>query len=294
MPYAQPDLPAARKPESISPRSGSSHRMINAVQALALLAAGGFLLGVARDLLQEFGQLKAELHQSQQHGVAGYLNIAPVAAFEERPREWYRIENNQLLLWFGFEKSSDHRWFRFPQGEIDPLRLDQPQTESISRPIDFPLVESKGGKIWKRIPSESPVVGYKIESHLCAYPVAILGKVLVINDIVDKHPYMILRNPFANGAVAYSIYDALLEGRRVTLAPTGYFQDAKPVLFDRGTESLWIEMHDGLTAMAGKHFRKRLMRVAIPSPVTWSTWSSQHPQSRLLVGADRSHGVPAE
>ena len=74
----------------------------------------------------------------------------------------------------------------------------------------------------------------------------------------------------------------------MTLAPTGYFQDGKPVLFDRGTESLWVEMHDGLTAMAGKHYRKRLMRVAIPPPVTWSTWVSQNPESRLLVGADRS------
>ena len=82
--------------------------------------------------------------------------------------------------------------------------------------------------------------------------------------------------------MAFSIYDALLEGHRVTLAPTGYFQDRKPMLFDRGTESLWIEMHDGLTAMAGKHFRKRLMRVAIPSPVSWSTWLSRNPQSRLL------------
>jgi hypothetical protein len=105
---------------------------------------------------------------------------------------------------------------------------------------------------------------------------------------------MIVVNPFARPVVAFSIYDTLLEGRRVTLAPTGYFQDAKPVLFDRGTESLWIEMHDGLTAMAGKHFKKRLMRVAIPSPVSWSTWSSRNPHSRLLVGADRSRGIPTE
>ena len=199
-----------------------------------------------------------------------------------------------MFLWFGWEKHADHRWFRFAEGEIDPVRLNRPKSEFISPAIDYPLVETKGGPIWQRIPSESSVVGYKIENHQCVYPVAILGKVIVINDIIDKHPYMIVVNPFAHPVVAFSIYDSLLDGRRVTLAPTGYFQDAKPILFDRGTESLWIEMHDGLTAMAGKHFKKRLMRVAIPSPVTWSTWLRRNPHSRLLVGADRSHGVPKE
>jgi Protein of unknown function (DUF3179) len=144
------------------------------------------------------------------------------------------------------------------------------------------------------MPSEAIVVGYKIENRDCVYPVAILGKVIVINDIVGEHPYMVVLNPFANPVVAYSIYDAMLEGHRVTLAHTGYFQDGKPVLFDRGTESLWIEMHDGLTAMAGKLYSKRLMRVAIPSPVAWGTWVSQNPKSRLLVGADRSYGIPKE
>ena len=252
------------------------------------------MLTQAGELWREWRNLQNDLHQSQQHAVAGYLNIAPIASPARGPKDWYKVEDDQSCLWFGWDKDADHRWFRFAQGEIDPERLHRPTTEYISQAIDYPLVETRGGTIWQRIPSESSVVGYKIENRVCVYPVAILGKVLVINDIVDKHPYMIVVNPFAREAVAFSIYDTLLEGRRVTLAPTGYFQDRKPILFDRGTESLWIEMHDGLTAMAGKHFKKRLMRVAIPSPVSWSTWLSRNPQSRLLVGADRSRGIPKE
>ena len=113
------------------------------------------------------------------------------------PKDWYRVDGNQSLLWYGWDKGADHRWFRFAPGEIDPRRLHRPTIEYISQAIDFPLVETKGGTIWQRIPSESPVVGYKIENLVCVYPVAILGKVLVINDIVDKHPYMIVVNPFA-------------------------------------------------------------------------------------------------
>jgi hypothetical protein len=259
-----------------------------------LVTVGTFLIAQARELWSECVELQNDLHESQQHSVAGYLNIAPITSPAAGPKDWYKVEDNQSFLWFGWDKRADHRWFRFAQGEIDPERLHRPAVEYIAQSIDFPLVETKGGTIWRRIPSEAPVVGYKIENLVCVCPVAILGKVLVINDIVDKHPYMIVVNPFLRETVAFSVYDTSLDGRRVTLAPTGYFQDRKPILFDRGTESLWIEMHDGLTAMAGKHFKKRLMRVAIPTPVSWSTWLSRNPQSRLLVGADRSRGIPTE
>ena len=218
-----------------------------------------------------------------------------MANFQAWPSDWYRVEGKVAYLWNTWERGDGHRWFRFADGEIDPKRLQRPTYEFIAQTIDYPLIENKGGTIWRRIPSESPVVGCKIENRPCVYPVAVLVKVLVINDVVGDHPYMVLVNPLARHAtVAFSVYDTLLEGRRVTLAPTGYFQDGRPILVDRGTESLWIEMHDGLTAMAGKMFKKRMFRVAIPPPVEWGKWVSQNPDTRLLIGANRSMGIPTE
>jgi hypothetical protein len=268
--------------------------IIRAAIVPAMLVLLAFVIVQAGHLWEEWKELQDELYQKHEHGVIGFLNIAPVSGFNPGPAEWYRVDGKESLLWFGWERNSGHRWFRFASGQIDPSRLSHPESEFISQAIDFPVAETNGGKIFGRMPSELPVVGYKIENLNCAYPVAVLGKVIVINDIINEHPYLVVLNPFAKRVVAFSIYDAMVEGRRVTLAPSGYFQDGRPVLFDRGTESLWIEMHDGLTAMAGKHYSKRLMRVAIPSPVTWGTWVSQNPQSRLPVGADRSFGIPKE
>ena len=259
--------------------------------AIVLLA---FVVVEAGHLWQEWKELQDELFQKEQRNVVGFLNIAPVASFAQGPAEWYRVDGAESYLWFGWEKQSGHRWFRFASGQIDPARLQHPECEYISQAIDFPVVETKGGAIFGRMPSEAVVVGYRIENLECAYPVAVLGKVIVINDIVSEHPYTVVLNPFAKPVVAFSIYDAMLDGHRVTLAHSGYFQDSKPVLFDRGTESLWIEMHDGLTAMAGKLYSRRLMRVAIPPPVTWGAWVSKNPQGRLLVGANRSFGIPKE
>jgi hypothetical protein len=275
-------------------RSRFKKILIRAVMVPSVIVLFMFVVAQAGQLWDEWKELQGELFVTEQHGVIGFLNIAPVASFAEGPKDWFRVEGDQSYLWFGWEKNSGHRWFRFASGEIDPSRLQHPESQFISQAIDFPVAEKKGGKIFGRMPSETFVVGAKIENHKCAYPVAVLGKVIVINDLVDEHPYLVVLNPFANQVVAFSVYDSLLDGRRITLAPTGYFQDGKPVLFDRGTESLWIEMHDGLTAMAGKHYRKRLMRLAIPAPVTWGTWISRNPDSRLLVGADRSLGIPVE
>jgi hypothetical protein len=294
MSQPEPNLPAPAESEASPPPSRSNPKLMMFLVAPALIAGGVFLSTQAGALWQEWNGLQDDLFQTEQAGVVGYLNIAPVAAFTEEPKVWYRHDDDHLFLWLGWEKETDQRWFRFAKGEIDPRRIYRPNGEFISRAIDFPLVETGGGTIWKRMTSETRVIGCKIEKHVCVYPVPILGKVIVINDIVDEHPYLIVENPFAKPVVAYSIYDTLLEGRRITLAHTGYFKEGKPILFDRGTESLWFEMHDGLTAIAGKHFRKRLNRVAIPAPVTWATWLSQNPESRLLVGADRTAGIPKE
>ena len=287
-------LPVESQGPQDSGRSRFKKLLIRAVMVPSVIVLFLFVVAQAGQLWEEWKELQDELFTTEQHGVIGFMNIAPVAGFAQGPKEWYRVEGDQSYLWFGWERNTGHRWFRFASGEIDPSRLRHPESHFISQAIDFPVAETKGGKIFGRMPSEAPVVGTKIENRHCVYPVAVLGKVIVVNDIVSEHPYLVVLNPFAKQVVAFSVYDSMLDGRRITLAPTGYFQDGKPVLFDRGTESLWIEMHDGLTAMAGKLYRKRLMRVAIPAPVTWGTWISRNPDSRLLVGADRSLGIPVE
>ena len=83
------------------------------------------------------------------------------------------------------------------------------------------------------------------------------------------------------------------EGRRVTMGLTGYLHDSEPMLYDRGTESLWVTKPDGLRAISGPHKGAVLRRIGRPTPVSWAGWRSRHPRSRLVVGADRSHPKPS-
>lgn len=260
----------------------------------AIIALLGVILVETRSLWSEWGKLQNELFGVNQNTVIGYRDISPVVSFARGPNEWFRREGDQALLWAKWEAGVGHKWFRFPHGDIDRSHVVKPATIMFSRAIDFPVVEVGGGEVWQRVPLQSQVVCQTLHGVKCVYPVLVLGKVQVVNDMVDDHPFMVVANAFASPEKAFAIYDADLEGHRLTTAPTGYFLDGKPLLYDRGTQSLWVDDEDALTAIAGTRKRAKLNRVANPTPVMWQTWLTQNGTGRLLVGADRTHGIPVE
>lgn len=278
-----------------SPRVGPRRKWI--ARGLTLFGIVGVLIFVCfeiGDLWQAWSLLRREQKHAELSEVIGYRDIGPVAAYAEAPRDWFRDNGNQSLLWSRWEHGVGHQWFHFTPGDLDRARLLRPDSQMVSRPIDFPLVENDGGEIWERIPPNDAIVGVELLGHDCVYPLIVLGKVQVINDVVEDHPFLIVANLFAQASDAVSVFDADMDGRRVTMATSGYFHDQKPLLFDRGTESLWYQDGECLRAVAGKHKGTRLPRVARPGPVAWQTWLSKHHQSRLLVGADRTRGIPHE
>jgi Protein of unknown function (DUF3179) len=258
----------------------------------AIFALSGFVAAQARSLWNEWNRLQAELGGASKNQVIGYLDIAPVACYADGPNDWFRTEGDESLLWAKWEDGVGHQWFHFHHGDLDRAHLSRPKTIFVSRPIDYPVIETGGGEIWQRIPPDSQVVGYTLLGLKCVYPLLVLSKVQVVNDIVHDHPFLVVDNAFAPSEQVCSIFDASLNGQRVTMAATGYFQDSKPVLWDRGTKSLWVEEDESLTAVTGEHRGLKLPRIGHPAPVTWKAWISQNQSSRLLVGADRTHGVP--
>jgi hypothetical protein len=260
----------------------------------AIIVVLSFLLFEAHSLWAEWNLLQGDVGTARQSAVVGYRNITPVATYAECPADWFRASGDQSLLWSRWEDGTGHRWYRFKQGDIDQARLRRPQSLFVPRAIDFSMVQTDTGEIWQRVPMDAPVIGLTLLGVKCAYPVMILSKVQVVNELVQEHPFLIVMNVFAPSNEAVSIFDAEREGHRLTMAPTGYLLDNKPLLYDRGTESLWCEQAESLKAVAGALKGKELPRVAHPSPVTWKSWLAQNQNSRLLVGADRSRGIPPE
>lgn len=287
---ARIDTASPEMPERALPRMSSPLRI------LALLAIAGLTLFVAsgiRTLWAEYQYLRQEWGYVRQSAVIGFANIHPNPSYATRPSDWIHDDGEYTLLWAGW-RQGEHQWFRVGRGEVDRARISQPLGRDVIQAIDYPMVETGGGTVWQRIPTDASVVGVELAGIMNAYPMQVLDKVVVVNDLVGDHALLILLNPLVPSDRAVQLYEPTVAGRRLTMGMSGYFLDAKPVLYDRGTESLWVERErSGLEAIAGSYKGTRLPQVGRPVPVDWGTWRGRNPGGRLLVGADRSRVVPA-
>jgi Protein of unknown function (DUF3179) len=268
--------------------------LVRGLTVAVIVVLSGFLVIQGRNLWLEWNMLQQQVSIVQANPFIGYPDIAPQISHARSPENWFHEEGKETLLWSRWEKNVGHSWFRFASGDIDKALLMRPSTEVVSRAIDTPIVETRGGAVWKRIPGQSQVVVHNVGGVNCVYPVHVLSKVQVINDVVDDRPLLITINLLARMDEAFSIFEANLDGRRVTMASSGYYSNLRPLLYDRGTESLWIEDGDVLKSLAGKSKGRQLTRVAKPVPVTWDSWLAKNPRGRLVIGADRSQAIPAE
>lgn len=260
----------------------------------AVLLVGLPLAVAGRVIWGEWQALREEERRAANSAVVGYPNIFPVISTARKPDPWFRVEGDSVFIWCGWKNGQGHRWFRARQGDFERQAIGDPIGRDVSRAIDYPVIENGGGPIWERIPGGADVIGLTIGDCVCAYPLAVLGKVLIINDEMEGRPYLIHFEPFRAGTPV-SIFDPRVDGHRITLGSSGFSFQGRHVLYDRGTESLWADDGEGLTAFAGRYKGKRLPLVARLGSVAWSDWRSRHPQSRLVVGSlDRGNALPPE
>jgi hypothetical protein len=77
------------------------------------------------------------------------------------------------------------------------------------------------------------------------------------------------------------VYNRKVNGKTLTLAPSGWTYHNIFVLYDRETNSMWYPFKEGLMSIQGKYFKKWLREY--PSDDTrWSKWKRRYPDSKIL------------
>ena len=77
------------------------------------------------------------------------------------------------------------------------------------------------------------------------------------------------------------MYSREIDGRTLTLAPSGWTYDNTFVLYDRETGTLWYPYERGLKGIQGEYFNRWLEK--IPSEtVTMKTWEEEYPNTKIL------------
>ncbi len=291
-PALPPLAPAARPADAPIPRPSAS---IPTPLALVLLfSLLGFIAYKTPQLIAEFRELQREQYQDVHTRIIGYEGINPYPMLARRPADWYHRDGDFTMIWATWERGVGHRWFRARDGEVERERLSWALGRDVFRAIDQPVVEVGGGERWNRIPSDSPVYGIATTTPPTVYPALVLQKVLVVNEQVESTPLLVLYTPLVDPEQAVDAFDPRHQNRRITMGTTGYLYGGRPLLYDRGTESLWAPDDTALVALAGPLRGASLARLAPMTLATWSDWQDQHPDSRLVVGANRRGAPPRE
>jgi len=292
---AFPSLRSGAKTELLVEAPSASIWASRLVFAGVIVVIGLPVVLAGKVIWAEWQELREEERRAAATAVVGYTNIYPKVSWAMRPDPWFRVEGDSDLVWSGWNQGRGHGWFRVSHGEIERQKLGEPLGRDVCQVIDYPAIENGGGPIWENIPEAAGIVGLTLEGCSCAYPMAVLLKVLIINDVVEDQPLLIHYDPFRRPESKVAVFDPRVDGHRITLGSSGLILDGRHVLYDRGTESLWVDDGRTLVAFTGKYKGKELALVTRVDPVAWDGWRSGHPATRLIVGSlDRNRALPAE
>ena len=77
------------------------------------------------------------------------------------------------------------------------------------------------------------------------------------------------------------MYSREIDGRTLSLVPSGWTYEDTFVLYDRETGSLWYPYKDGLMSIQG-HYFKRWLRELPSKDTRWKKWVKTHPKTTIL------------
>ena len=160
--------------------------------------------------------------------------------------------------------------------------LDQAAEELILQlrdaitPIDQPIYGSGDSLPW--LEEDSLVIGYVSEDAAYAYPVSVLDRHEIVNDVINGQPVLITYCPLCFSGVVFS---RVLDGRVLTFGNTSALYQSDLVMYDHQTGSYWFQVAGEAVVGTLTHSRLGLL----PSTtMSWGQWEKLFPDSRLLTG----------
>ncbi len=78
-----------------------------------------------------------------------------------------------------------------------------------------------------------------------------------------------------------AVYSREIDGRILTLVPSGWTYKNTFVLYDKETETLWYPYRKGLMGIRGVYYKRWLPEIS-STDTSWQNWVKQHPDSKLM------------
>ncbi len=141
---------------------------------------------------------------------------------------------------------------------------------ALNHPAYLPVADSSilRGRDW--------VLGLEIGSQAWAYPLRILRRHEVVNDVLAGMPVLVTYCPLCGSGMAF---DRRVRGKTLHFKVSGLLHDNDLLMIDLETATLWQQMTG--EAIVGPMTGARLQPLPLGMSA-WKDWKSAHPEGKVL------------
>lgn len=120
------------------------------------------------------------------------------------------------------------------------------------------------------------VIGLSIDGDTRAYPINVLSRHEIVNDVVGGQPVAVTYCPLCFTGI---VYDRNVDGRTLEFGVSGKLVMNDLVMYDRQTDSLWQQiLGEGIDG----HYKGTLLTAVPATQTTWAQWRDAHPDTLVL------------
>lgn len=151
-------------------------------------------------------------------------------------------------------------------------------------PIDNPTFESiADASTW--LQPQSPVIALEVEGAARAYPLAILTRHEIVNDVVIGVPVAVTFCPLCNSAV---VFDRTVDGQVLRFGVSGLLRNSDLIMWDDLTQSWWQQFTG--EGIVGSYTGTQL--TLLPSQVVgFGAFVEQYPDGEVLSRGGRTYAT---
>lgn len=150
-------------------------------------------------------------------------------------------------------------------------------------PIDNPAFESiADASTW--LQPQSPVIALAFNDVARAYPLAILTRHEIVNDVIGDTPVAVTFCPLCNSAI---VFDRTVDGQVLRFGVSGLLRNSDLIMWDDVTQSWWQQFTG--EGIVGSY--TGTMLTILPSQVVgFGAFVEQYPEGEVLSRNGRSYG----
>ncbi len=173
------------------------------------------------------------------------------------------------LPWGTHNWKTDFTLHSIPYSEVTSV-IGKDQIPAINSPKFAAIAEVDD------IPGREPVIGLEINGDARAYPLRVMTRHEIVNDVVGGKPVAVTYCPLCNASI---VFDAMIDGARHDFGTTGKLRNSDLVMYDRQTESWWQQFTGN--AIMGEYTGRQLK--IVPSRLeSWDQFRERFPNGKVL------------